>query len=154
MKRIIFLSVAVFLLFTSTVWATGSCKVTNQENMNVLNSFQRKVVTLTCTGDGTIGAFTFTPASYGIQGWYLYNVTTVPSGVSAPTNGYGITLLDGTEDIAGGSLASRSSTLTQTVLIAPTTQGYHLADGSIVITFSGETASPSIIVMTLRFTAN
>jgi hypothetical protein len=60
----------------------------------------------------------------------------------------------GDEDIAGGLLANRSATVNETVVIAPTTLGYHMMDGSMVITFAAETANPSTIDMTLRFTVN
>jgi hypothetical protein len=138
----------------SEVFATGSCVKTNVEDGYMDGAHQRRYITLTCTGDGTIGAYSFNPAAQGVRFWYLYNITTDPDGTSAPTVDYDITLLATGEDIAGGLLADRSATARQTVAICPTTLGYHMNDGTIAITFANQTASPSIIVMTLRFTKN
>jgi len=152
MKRILFLAVAFVLLACQITLAAGSCVRTSTETVNVLNSGQRKIITLTCTGDGTIAAYSFNPVTYGVRGWYLYNVTTNPG--TAPTADYDITLMVDSEDVAGGLLANRSATATQTVQISPATLGYHMADATMAITFADETASPSVIVMKLRFTAN
>lgn len=155
MKRIIF-AVCLFLTlaFTTSAFAAGACVFTSRENINVLNAIQRKVIKLTCTGDGTIATYSFNPATYGVQGWYLYNVTTIPDGTHAPTNLYDITLLVNAEDIAGGLLADRSSTVAQTVVMTPSTLGLPITDDIITITIANETASPSTFVMLLRFTAN
>ena len=154
MKKIL-LSLVCLLLFAGTAFATGSCTATYVTNDTVLNYVQRTVVTLTCTGDGSIGAYTLEPSTYNVQGWYLYDVTTKPgTGGNTPTNGYGITLLVHGEDIAGGLLASRSSTLTQTVVMAPPTIGYSVMNDTITVTISGETANPSTFTIILRFTAN
>ena len=154
MKKIVsILLVVAVVLFAFNAFATGSCTEKTVTNDTVLNSIQRTVVVLTCTGDGSIASYTLAPSTYNVQGWYLYDVTTIP-GTSAPTDGYGITLIVHSEDIAGGLLANRSSTLTQTVAIAPPTIGYNIMNDSITITFSGETASPSTFTLTLRFTAN
>lgn len=154
MKKILAAVIIVGLfLITSMAQAAGSCVLTSTENVNIVGQIQRKIITLTCTGDGSIAAYSFVPANRGVRGWYLYNVTTDP-GTNAPTDNYDITLVVNGEDIAGGSLVDRSTSATQTVLVAPTTQGYHMADGTMAITFANETASPSTIVMTLRFTIN
>ena len=152
MKRLV-TALAILLLIPSLVMAAGSCVVTSKELVSVQGVTQRIYITLTCTGDGTIADYTFTPATQGVRGWYLYNVTTNP-GTNAPTNLYDITLVSNGEDVAGGLLANRSSTATETVVVAPATLGYHMTDQSIAITFANQTASPSVIVMTLRFTSN
>ena len=154
MKKVLAGFIVVLVLgFMGEVFAAGSCVKSTVEKVNVANGKAfRQYITLTCTGDGTIAAYSFVPSTEGVKGWYLYNVTTDPDGTSAPTADYDITLVVGGEDIAGGKLANRSDTATQTVAIAPTTQGYYMADGTMVITFANETASPSIIVMKLRFT--
>ena len=156
MKRTILAVVAAMVLLAAlagVTWAAGSCVLTSQEQFKVAGAFERKYVTLTCTGDGSITAYSFSPVTYGVRGWYLYNVTTNP-GTSAPTDNYDITLVVDGEDIAGGLLANRSTSATQSVALAPTTLGYHMADGTMAITFANNTANPSTIVMTLRFTAH
>lgn len=151
MKKVL-LALAFVVLMASGVWAAGSCVVTSSELVYGNNSIQKKIVKLTCTGDGSIAAYSFNPGTFGVRGWYLYSVTTDPG--TAPTADYDITLLVNGEDIAGSLLIDRSATLTQTVAIAPTTLGFHLADEAIAITFANNTANPSVIVMTLKFTDN
>jgi hypothetical protein len=153
MKRL--LGVTFLILFLpSLVFATGSCVQTNKELIAIDGRTQRIYFTLTCTGDaGGIAAYTFTSATSGVRGWYLYNVTTNP-GASAPTDNYDITILSDGEDISGGKLVDRSTSATQTVVIAPATLGYHMEDLPLIITFANETANPATIVITLRFTTN
>ncbi|MFA5158712.1 MAG: hypothetical protein WC451_06040 [Patescibacteria group bacterium] len=148
MKRI-FLVIGFWLIFVSSSFAAGSCVLTHTADVDIDG---RKTVELTCTGDGSITAYTFVPGNFGVKGWYLYSVTTDPG--TAPTADYDITFLVNGEDIAGSLLLNRSATLTQTVVIAPTTLGYHISKDDIVITFTNNTANPSVIVMTLRFVTN
>ena len=154
MKRLVGLLVLVALLaIPSLGFAVGACVLTTKELIPVQGVTQRIYITLTCTGDaGGIAAYDFTPVSHGVRGWYLYNVTTNPG--TAPTAAYDITLVSDGEDIAGGLLADRSATATETVVIAPTTKGYHMTDKLISITFANETANPAVIVLTLRFIIN
>jgi hypothetical protein len=149
MKRIFLVLIAV-LFMAATSYAAGSCVQTNWSGPGIKD---RKIIELTCTGDGSIAAYSFNPWTFGVVGWYLYSVTTDP-GSPAPTADYDITLLVNGEDIAGSLLLDRSATLTQTVVIAPTTLGYYLAKDTIAITFANNTANPSTIVLTLRFVAN
>lgn len=149
MKKIFLVLIAV-LFMAATSYAAGSCVQSNTAQPGIKD---RKIIELTCTGDGSIAAYTLDPVDFGVVGYYLYSVTTDP-GTSAPTADYDITLLVNGEDIAGSLLLDRSATLTQTVVIAPATLGYYLAKDPIVITFANETANPSTIVLTLRFVAN
>jgi hypothetical protein len=147
--------ILLVLVFAGEVLAVGSCVLTSTENVSVLGERQRKIITFTCTSDaGGIATYNFVPTTFGVRGWYLYSVTTDPNGTSAPTDQYDITYVMGGEDIAGGLLVNRSSTLTQTVAMAPSVLGYHMADGTIVMTFANITAAPGIFVMTQRWTAN
>lgn len=150
MKKIIGLILAI--VFMASVAHAGSCVKSGSENIWVDGKIARKYITLTCTGDGSITAYSFSPATFDVRGWYLYNVSTNPG--TAPTAAYDITLVVDSEDIAGGLLADRSASATETVAIAATTKGYHMADGIMSITFANNTANPSVIVMTLRFTTN
>lgn len=140
-------------VYSGVAYAAGSCTRTSKELIQVEGRTQRIYITLTCTGDGSIAAYSFDPTAEGVRGMYLYNVTTNP-GTAAPTNLYDITLVTEGEDIAGTLLNNRSDTATETVAIAPTTKGYHMTDQAISITFANEAANPSTIVMKLRFTVN
>ena len=151
MKKVL-LALALVVLMASSVWAAGSCVLKSSELVYGNNSIQKKIVKLTCTGDGSISAYSFDPGTFGVRGWYLYSVTTDPG--TAPTADYDITLVVNGEDIAGGLLGDRSATATQTVAIAPDTLGYHILDEAIAITFANNSANPSVIVLTLKFTDN
>lgn len=151
MKRIL-LIVAAFLLLTSTAFAAGSCYWSNGPAPGYGDD--KKEIELTCTGDGSITAFSIIPKNYNVRGYFLYSVTTDP-GTSAPTAAYDITLVVNGEDIAGGLLADRSATNTETVLIAPTGKGYPImGDSAMAVTFTGETANPSTIVIKFKFVKN
>lgn len=153
MKKLGLIIIGIFLLaLPLQAMAAGSCVVTAQEKVAIDGKQQRTYLTLTCTGDGSISAFSLVPNTYGIRGWYLYNVTTDPG--TAPTADYDITLVVAGEDVAGGRLADRSATDTQTVAISDSTRGYHMMDGTMVLTFANNSANPSVIVVTLRFTSN
>jgi P pilus assembly chaperone PapD len=151
MKKVL-LALAFVVLMASSVMAAGSCVLKSSELVYGNNSIQKKIVKLTCTGDGSITAYSFDPGAYGVRGWYLYSVTTDPG--TAPTADYDITLVVNGEDIAGGLLADRSASATETVAISPTTLGYPILDEAIAITFANNTANPSDIVLTLKFTDN
>lgn len=142
-----------FLLIPSATLAAGSCVFTSVETYGVPQKSQTKMVTLTCTGDGSITAFSFVPATYGVKGWWLYSVTTDP-GTSAPTDQYDITLLVNSEDMANSRLLNRSSSATETIVIADSTKGYWLASETMAITFANNTANPSTIVLKLKFCEN
>lgn len=153
MKRWALAAIMVLALFAGQAWGAGSCVLTDTEKVVIDARTQRVYLTLTCTGDGSITAYSLDPVARGVKGWYLYNVSTNP-GASAPTADYDITLVVDGEDVAGSALLNRSATATETVVIAPATKGYHMADQTMAITFANQTANPSTIVMKLRFTSN
>jgi hypothetical protein len=148
MKKIL-LSIILLAFFASSAWGAGSCVLTSTD----MAKPDRKDFVLTCTGDGTIAAYTLTPAEWGLKGWFLYSVTTDP-GTSAPTAAYDITLVVNGEDVAGGLLADRSATATETVVICPTTKSWHIAGDAMAVTFADETANPSTVVVRLRYINN
>jgi len=155
MKKIIALAVLFVFVFTNTVWATGACVFASIETYGSSTKNQKKSIDFTCTSDASgIAAFSFVPATYGVKGWYLYNVTTDPDGTSAPTADYDITCLATGENVCGTLLGDRSATARQTVSISPATLGFHITDGTIAFTFANITSNPGIFVMTLRFAEN
>lgn len=147
--------VLLSVLLASSVFAAGSCVQTDLETIKVdqFTGLQRKILTLTCTGDGSIAAYNIVPDTVGVRGWYLYNITTNP-GTNAPTAAYDLTCMVDGEDVCGGVLADRSSSATETVLISPLTQGYHMMDQTLALTTANNTANPSTVVIKARFTNN
>lgn len=153
MKKIALGIVALILLLAVESFAAGSCVFTSVETYGVPQKSQTKMITLTCTGDGSITAFSFVPATYGVKGWWLYSVTTDP-GTSAPTDQYDITLVVNSEDVANGRLLNRSTSSTETIVVGDATKGFWMASETMAITFANNTANPSTIVLKLKFCEN
>lgn len=153
MKRI-FLTLLVLVMWASSVFGAGSCVFTSKQVFyGDAGKPEKVIVKLTCTGDGSITAYSFDAKTFDVLGFYLYSVTTNPG--TAPTADYDITLVADGEDIAGGLLADRSATATQTKIICPTTLGWHIMDSNdVAITFANNSANPSVIVMDLEFVKN
>jgi len=125
MKRI-FLTLLVLVMWATSAFGAGSCVFTSKQAfMGETGKVEKVIVRLTCTGDGSITAYSFNSKTFDVLGFYLYSVTTDP-GTSAPTDNYDITLVVSSEDVAGGLLADRSTSATQTKIICPPTQGYHI----------------------------
>lgn len=154
MKKIL---VAMMMLFiwTSYAFGAGSCAFhSKQAFYGESGNIDKVIVRLTCTGDGSITAYSFDAKTFDVLGFYLYSVTTDP-GTSAPTDDYDITLVVSGEDVSGGLLADRSTSATQTKIICPENIGYHIMDNNdVTITFANNTANPSTIVMDLEFVKN
>mgnify|MGYP001172909711 FL=1 len=154
MKKIL---VAMMMLFiwTSYAFGAGSCVFTSKQAfMGETGKVEKVIVRLTCTGDGTITAYSFDSKTFDVLGFYLYSVTTDP-GTAPPTADYDITLVVSGEDVAGGLLADRSATATQTKIICPPLIGWHIMDNNdMAITFANQTANPPVIVMDLEFVKN
>ena len=152
MKKILVAMMMLFL-WTSYAFGAGSCVFTSKQAFMGDAGIDKVIVRLTCTGDGSITAYSFDSKTFDVLGFYLYSVTTDPG--TAPTADYDITLVVSGEDIAGGLLADRSATATQTKVICPTNLGYHIMDNNdMAITFANNTANPSVIVMDLEFVKN
>jgi hypothetical protein len=154
MKRI-FLTLLVLVMLATSAFGAGSCVFTSRQSFyGDSGSVDKVIVRLTCTGDGSITAYSFDSKTFDVGGFYLYSVTTDP-GTSAPTADYDITLVVSGEDIAGGLLADRSASATQTKIICPENIGYHIMDNNdMAITFANNTANPSTIVIDLEFAKN
>lgn len=82
----------------------------------------KMVLTFLWTGDASNGTVpstdTSTVITAEISGMNITTIETIPgSGAAAPTNGYDITLINANGiDMAGGKLASRSSTLPEQII--------------------------------------
>lgn len=88
--------------------------------------------------------------TFPCPGGMLIRVTTVPSGVSAPTANYDITILDPdtSADILEGTGADRSASATETVYPlesgAPVSTYMYPGDHSLVIANAGDTKAGDI----------
>lgn len=143
----------MLFIWTSYAFGAGSCVFTSKQAFMVGGEVDKVIVRLTCTGDGSITAYSFDSKTFDVFGFYLYSVTTDPG--TAPTANYDITLVVSGEDVAGGLLADRSATATQTKIICPSLIGWHIMDNDdMAITFANQTANPSVIVMDLEFVKN
>ena len=155
MRRLV-LALMMVILMTSTLFAAGSATIT-KSNITVLQQQQRKVLSIAVTG-GTAGAYTdstISAATYGIAGWYLYTVETVPGVAIPPGAVYTITLKDSDGfDLAGGTLSSRSVTATEMVNIGTTVHGYPLIRGNITLGITGLTTTSATTTIILTFVAN
>ena len=158
MKKILFsLVIALFLCF-SVVPAFAADPVIGACTQS-LTTFKTanpnlKVWTLSCTANDTDGSFPAIPVSAAIRGeivgWYVSEVRTYPSAVTAPQDNYDITITDdGAFDIMGGTLADRHTSTKQRALPLWTTGLY--ADvpiyGSVDVNISGNNVNSAITVI-------
>ncbi len=115
MKKLLFLILALALIFPATVFAVaGSCTQTPGAVRNDVNNIQAKTITFVCTGDsgdGSIPDIDTTAANTKfIKGWYFYDIEAYPTaGGTAPDaadvmiwNEAGIDML-GAEQLATGA---------------------------------------------------
>jgi len=89
MKKLLFLILALALIFPVSVFATGSVVQTAGAVRNDANQITAKTLTFVCTGDSGDGSIPDTDTSAAntlwVQGWYLYAVEAFPtSGGTAP----------------------------------------------------------------------
>jgi len=140
MKRLfgVLLAVLLSLSIVSGAWAVGTASVTDVKKVYVLTQVKRVVITITWVDDNAGTTLAINPATYQIQGWYLYSAETNPSNVTAPTDNYDITLIDADGlDIAGGVLMNRDTANTELVNIGTATHGYPIIRGPFTFTLSG-----------------
>lgn len=90
MRKLLFLILALALIFPSTVFAlVGSCAQTKGAIRNDGNQIMAKTITWVCTGHSSGGAIpdidTSAANTKWIKGWYLYSIEAFPtSGGTAP----------------------------------------------------------------------
>ena len=158
MKKILFsLVIALFLCF-SVVPAFAADPVIGACTQS-LTTFKTanpnlKVWTLSCTANDTDGSFPAIPVSAAIRGeivgWYVSEVRTYPSAVTAPQDNYDITITDdGAFDIMGGTLADRATAADERALPEWDTGLYADAPlyGSVNVNISGNSVNSAITVI-------
>ena len=156
MKKLLVLISILALLIPSFVWAAGSATIT-PSTLTVMQYAQRKVLSIAVTA-GTSGAFTdstITSATYGIIGWYLYSVETVP-GVGVPPGGvYTVTIKDANGyDLAGGLLAGRSTTAVELVNVGNASSGFPMVRGNLTLGINTLTTTAATTTIILTLVAN
>lgn len=87
MKKLLFLILALALVFPVSVFAAGECTQAVGAIRNDKNQIQAKTITFTCTGDSSDGSVPNTDTSAAntkfVNGWYLYRVEAIPT--TSPT---------------------------------------------------------------------
>lgn len=156
MKRLILaILVGLCMVSPSLLYAAAGSSTTTSSKIMVDNKVQRVIVTIAWTGGtgvdaGTIPNVTITPATYGVEGWYLYSVETNPGAV-APTDNYDLVINDADgKDIAGGLLANRDLTNTELVLAGLGGFGFPIVRGPLTLVLSGnsvESSTGTIIII-------
>lgn len=156
LKRLLVIIIVASLLPAGQVWAAGSSVITSAD-VNVLEKTQRKIITISWTGDsagGSMPAITVGASTYGITGWYLYTAETNP-GSTAPTDNYDIVINDADGvDVAGGLLANRHTTTTQLVNIGTSAYGYPLIRGDLSVAITNNIVNSATGTIIMVFTAN
>ena len=155
MKRsIISILAGLLILLPLTVFATGTATVGAPIKVNVQGQTQRIVIPVTFTADSsaTEATVTLNPTTYGITGWYLYQVQTVP-GTPGPTNGaWDLDITDARSEVISRNLIDdRSSTLPQTVFF---NSGYPMIVNTWTLSIGDNAVNSAVVVVYLTFVSN
>lgn len=151
MKRLVLSLVLLFGLIVPLWAAEVPGTATYTVNTYIIDGSRARVVVTIAwtTGDaGTGPTMTIVPATYRVEGYYLYSVETDP-GSSAPTDNYDIVINDANGlDICWGLLADRDTTNTEIAFCATTGKGYPAVMGTLtpVVTNAGNTTTGQIIL--------
>jgi hypothetical protein len=133
----------------------GSVTITN-ENINVLNQVQRKIVTVSwvgATSGGAVPAASIVADTYGLKGFFLYSVETNP-GSTAPTDNYDIVINDADGlDIAGGLLVDRDTANTEIVNLRSSAAGYPMVRGDLSAVTTGNSVNSATGTIIMIFVA-
>ena len=101
----------------------------------------RRILTLSFVGDGENGTIPDTvinPATYAIEGWFLYSAETNP-GSPAPTPAYNIVINDTDDvDIAGGLLIDRDTSVSELVNFINASHRHPIIRGNVTVTFANQ----------------
>jgi hypothetical protein len=128
-KYLTILTLLAFLCMYSMAWAAGSvCTQAITDVPETTSQAVTKVLTFTCTGDDSTGAFPSTALSAAnfakISGMYIIEVRTYPQ-TTNPTAAWDATIKDaGGFDLMGGTLANRSASAAESAVPAMITGIY------------------------------
>jgi hypothetical protein len=161
MKRSILLLVLLMLFWPLSAFATGVTSQSHYPLIKVSEVYQRCVVVLVFTADGSasFASSTIAPSSFtdidpvnGIKGWYLYKVETVP-GATGPTNGaWDLDITDANSYVVTRTLVDdRSSTATQEVILS---SGYPMILDTWTVSIGDNAVNSAVVTVYLTFVAN
>ena len=153
MKKLLLALLVLAIMVPSMVFAVGTATAVFQRVM-VQGNPDRLILTISWTDDNAGTTFSIVPATYRIEGYYLYSVEINP-GAGPPIDNYDITILDADGfDVAGSVLLNRDTTTTELVNIGTATHGYPVIRGTWTFTIAAGTAGASSGTAILIFTAN
>jgi hypothetical protein len=153
MKKLLLALLVLAIMVPSMVFAVGTATAVFQRVM-VQGNPDRLILTISWTDDNAGTTYSIVPATYRIEGYYLYSVETNP-GAGPPTDNYDITILDADGfDVAGSVLLNRDTSTTELVNIGTATHGYPVIRGTWTFTIAAGTAGASSGTAILTFTAN
>ena len=155
-KYLLIVLIALLMAVPSISEAAGTIVQTSQRYA-IANTFQRCVVTLTCTGDASTGSFPTTggaiiyPAITQATGFYLYCIRVIPgtthptaSSTRAITDAYGVPVVGST------LLASMSASAAAQFYPA----NYPPIFDAWTVTITGNSVASANITILLEFIAN
>lgn len=157
MKRLIAILVLLGLCMVPlTAYGVAGSSTTAVSKITIDKRVERVILTISWTGGtgvdaGTIPNVTITPATYGIEGWYLYSVETNP-GSTAPTDNYDITILDADgKDLCGSLCLNRDVTNTELVLAGLGGFGFPVVRGPLTLVLAGNVVESSTGTIIITF---
>ena len=144
-----FLALVALTLFIWVGSALGAGTITQTDVQIYPNT---RALTFTCTADASAHTYPVTASNVDIDG-YVFLVVTNPSGVTAPTDAYDITLTDSDGvDVMGGELADRSdSNSEQAVPLIDGVFGSRFVKGPLTITITGNSVDSAVTVVTVFY---
>jgi len=144
-----FLALLALTLFVWVGSALGAGTVTQTDVQIYPNT---RALTFTCTADAEAHTYPVTASNVDIDG-YVFLVVTNPSGVTAPTDNYDITLTDSNGvDIMGGELLNRDETNSeQAVPLIDGVFGSRFVKGPLTITITNDLVDSAVTVVTVFY---
>lgn len=170
MRKTLLTFMIVLLVLTCSIHAQAVGTVVASELVLLDAESGIYMVTYTCTADSAAATFPATALTYldssgtsqtllsFFQGWHLYRIRINP-GVTAPTDNYGITILEQGGDVCGDALLLLDTADTEFRAPAIASAGASVGIGGATmadtwtVTFDGVNAvNSAIVVFTLFFT--
>jgi hypothetical protein len=166
MKR--FLMALALVVLLAPVYAeaanVGTFTVTSAQTLYVAGDRDKVVITaafLAASADNSVPDLTLSASTYGISGYYLYQVITDPGNVTAPSNGaWDVLVYDAAdktanttnaEDLCFSAALNRSSTLTQHSTCAASPNSFAVVTGDLVVSVAGNAVASATGTVKLIF---
>jgi hypothetical protein len=169
MKRKILALLAGMLMLPASVWAAGTCKVSNVTSTQNANSrvpdAETVIITLTCTADASAHTYPSTSIpltgsypvggilnAYNLTGYVLYQVGQTP-GTTEPTANYTVTITDadGFALDLGLLTSNGSASAAQLTSITSATTGRPVVRSALTVAITGNSVNSAQITLDLIF---